>query len=241
MTIAILSDIHGNLAALEAVFKSLRIFALEGIVLLGDLVDYGPHSNEVICSFQNIKIPILCNIIGNHEYAILNDDYSRFSSERGILSAKHTKETLDENSWNFIKKEMNNEGMEQIEMKGCKCLVVHGSLRDRYWKSIMPGDDLLEYSKYDYVFSGHSHYPHYFSMFSKVDNPVTRNRRKTVFINPGSVGQPRNICSNAQYSVLDFDTGEVIMRCVPYNIKEEQEAFSNEVDSFYKTRLEVGV
>ena len=241
MKIIVLSDIHGNKTALEAVIIYLKKFKAEQLIILGDIIDYGPHSNEVIKIIQGCQIPILCNLWGNHEQSITEENYKYFSSNRGKIAAKYTHSILNNNSWNFIRNSMNKKGMVEFIVEGKFCLAIHGSLQDIYWKSIMPGDDLKEYRKYDYVFSGHSHLPHYFAEYYKVDNPVTRNRKKTVFINPGSVGQPRNLCPLSQFSIWDTKTEEIIMAHVPYDIKKEQKKFTKDVDVFYKTRLEDGI
>jgi len=83
---AILSDIHGNLHALDAVMGDLKD-NLDNIVLLGDLIDYGMQSNEVTNYIKdNLSSKIICNIWGNHERAILTHDFNFFSSKRGVES-----------------------------------------------------------------------------------------------------------------------------------------------------------
>ena len=104
-----------------------------------------------------------------------------------------------------------------------------------------PGQDLREYKKYDYVFSGHSHLPHIFGEYYYVDNIEYRNKKRTMFINPGSVGQPRNHNPRAQFVLWDTETDEFKMCAVDYNIEREQKAFSDKIDSFYKKRLLTGV
>lgn len=242
MKIAVLSDIHGNIEAFRTVKDKIVAYDdLEGVVMLGDLIDYGPHSNEVIDLTKSIELPVLCNIRGNHEKAIIDENYERFSSERGKSSARYTREQLDSNSWEYITQEMFNCGKYEFRIGEKKCLAIHGSLEDEYWKAIKPGQDLSEYKDYDYVFSGHSHLPHVFAEYYKCDNAKMRNKKKTIFINPGSVGQPRNHNPNAQFVVLDTETNDIHMISVEYDIKKEQQAFSDEVDIFYKERLEVGV
>lgn len=84
MKVAVMSDIHGNLEAFDSIRRRIcGMEGIEGIVLLGDLIDYGPHSDEVIESIRNLPYPILCNIRGNHEAAVLEGEYGRFSTERG--------------------------------------------------------------------------------------------------------------------------------------------------------------
>lgn len=239
--IAIISDIHGNKEAFFRVLLVLKKEMIDGIICLGDLIDYGMHSNEIIRMMQEIKLPILCNIWGNHEQAIITDSYDRFSSERGRQCARYTRTILDENGWNYITRNMWDAGMAELNVGGKKCLAIHGSLNDMYWKAIKPEQDLKDYLQYDYVFSGHSHLPHYFEVFYPFNNPKTRNKKKTIFINPGSVGQPRNLNPMAQFCILNTATEEVSMLKVPYNICKEQSAYDGQVDVFYKERLATGV
>lgn len=241
MKVLILSDIHGNLAAMHAVLQDIKTRHIDRLILLGDIIDYGPHSNEVVEMLGNLSIPVICNIWGNHENAIINENYESFSTERGKQSAQYTHDNLSELSRKYIQKQMLETGKLEFEICGKKCLAVHGSLQDEFWKAIMPEDSLEDYMIYDYVFSGHSHLPHYFSGYFRTENSATRNKKKTVFINPGSVGQPRNLNPRAQFAILDTESEEVLMASVEYDVKAEQEAFSEEIDAFYKTRLEMGV
>ena len=87
----------------------------------------------------------------------------------------------------------------------------------------------------------HSHLPHFFEVFYEADRPAYRNKKKTIFINPGSVGQPRNHNSNAQFALLDTETEEIQLLKTSYDIKKEQSAYTGKVDDFYKVRLEKGI
>ena len=101
--ILIISDIHGNAAALDSVLHAASQKETDGIILLGDLIDYGPDSNEVIERISNIpKEKIVVNIWGNHEHAVINKDFGRFSSERGKTSAKYTRTRLTEYSLEYL-------------------------------------------------------------------------------------------------------------------------------------------
>ena len=77
-------------------------------------------------------------------------------------------------------------------------------------------------------------------MFYKVDDPSMRNKKKVIFINPGSVGQPRNHNPKAQYAVLDTDKGASLIS-VPYDVELEQSLYNDQVDPFYSERLTNGV
>lgn len=242
MKVAVMSDIHGNLEAADAAKRRLgRIKDIEGIILLGDLIDYGPHSNEVIQLAANLPYPVLCNIWGNHEAAIVKGQYERFSTERGKACACHTYKHLSRTSHDYLVHEMHRGGRYEFDICGRKCLAVHGSLSDEYWKGIRPEDGLEEYGKFDYVFSGHTHLPHYFERYYPVEDAQKRNRKKTIFLNPGSVGQPRNLNAMAQCAVVNMESEEITIVKCPYDISKEQNAFPVEINEFYKHRLEYGI
>jgi len=242
MYYAVLSDIHGNMVAFQSVLEDLKQYQIEGILLLGDLIDYGMQSNEVTdCVRDALGYDLNCNIWGNHERAILRGDFSRFSSPRGAECAKHTASLLREDTKAYLRDNLRQEGFQELVLHGRKCLAVHGSLEDPYWKSIMPDNVRGDYSAYDIVFSGHSHYSHAFVKFYEAEDPERRNKHAVRFINPGSVGQPRNHNPNAQYALLDAENGTVILRAVPYDIGKAMALYDGSVDVFYQKRLLTGV
>lgn len=239
---AVLSDIHGNMQALEAVHKDLMDFPIKGIILLGDLIDYGMQSNEVIAYIQKeMQEKIICSIWGNHEQAVMSEDFGRFSSLRGANSAKRTASILTAESRKYLNTKLIQKGCLDFQIENMHCLAVHGSMKDYYWKAILPNQVNGDYSQYDIVFSGHSHYSHMFTEFYKADNPQMRNSHVVFFINPGSVGQPRNHHPEAQYAVFDSDTMSVHMRSVAYDIKTAMSYFEPDVDIFYRDRLKNGI
>ena len=239
---AILSDIHGNLFALKEVINDLNNQNINQIILLGDLIDYGMQSNEVV-EFINDKLSskIICNIWGNHEKAILTRDFNHFSSKRGVESAKFTDSILTDESRKYLNENLNHEGKYEFEIESKKILAVHGSLTDNYWKAIFPDNLNGDYSCFDIVLSGHSHYPHVFQHFYEADNPDMRNKKAVLFINPGSVGQPRNHNPNAQYAILDTDTRGVELKSVKYPKNEAMALYDGSIDDFYRLRLENGI
>lgn len=241
MRIAVLSDIHGNMEAFRAVVEYLEKEQVRTVMLLGDIIDYGPHSNEVIACLNTLPWKFICNIRGNHEEAVIEQNYDRFSSERGRKCAENTRKLLNAQSWSYLETAMGSAASAEIEVEGKPCLAVHGSLKDQGWTAIRPGQDLSGYEKYDYVFSGHSHLPHIFGEYYDADNKNYRNKKRTMFINPGSVGQPRNHNPRAQFVIWDTETDTFRMCAVDYDIEREQKAFSDKVDAFYKNRLQRGV
>ena len=246
----ILSDIHGNLSAFSAVLSDCKDVQFSGVILLGDIIDYGMRSNEVIEKLQELSRgewanKIIVNIWGNHERMIVDGNLARnlerLSSDRGRNMAMFTASHLSDTSVSFIRECLKNEPKEEFEVGGLQCLAVHGSLEDEYWKSIDPNKLCGDYSAYDIVFSGHSHFPHSFTSSYPSDNAEMRNQKTVLFINPGSVGQPRNHNPRAQYAVLSLPSRSVELRAVEYDIEYEQSLYPDEIDEFYKNRLALGV
>lgn len=242
----ILSDIHGNVSAFEAVLRECSEEHFSGIVILGDCIDYGMRSNEIIKKIIDLengewKDRIMVNLCGNHEKIVMDKDYENLSSERGRVISRYTAAHLNEVSAKYISSAMNKEGKQEFLIEGMRCLAIHGSLENRFWKAIEPDNLRGDYGEYDLVFSGHSHYSHCFSHFYPIEDEKLRNKKTVVFINPGSVGQPRNQNPYAQYAVLRLPSKRIELRAVEYDISYEQSLYPDEVDAFYKNRLKNGV
>lgn len=243
MRIALLSDIHANLSALQSVLKDIRERAeVDAYILLGDIVNYGMRPNEVIAELEHLDKPILANIWGNHECAMVDDaQLPHFSTDRGRSALMYMRNILSEHSMQYIDG-MTKDGCAELEIEDKKILLVHGDMKDVYWGKMMDAEQHDEcYKKYDFVLHGHSHVPQYNEVFFADENPQMRNKKKTVFINPGSVGQPRNHNPRAQYAILDTLTGECQLLSAEYDIAYEQSLYPAEIDPFYKERLERGV
>lgn len=243
MRIAILSDIHANLSALQSVLKDIREHTeIEAYILLGDIVNYGMRPNEVIAELEHLDKPILANIWGNHECAMVDDaQLPHFSTDRGRSALMYMRNILSEHSKQYIDG-MTKEGFAELDVEGKKILLVHGDLKDVYWGKMSDAEQHDEgYKKYEFVLHGHSHVPQYNEVYFAVENPQMRNKKKSVFINPGSVGQPRNHNPRAQYAILDTQTGECRLLSTEYDIAYEQSLYPAKIDPFYKERLERGV
>lgn len=241
---AVLSDIHGNLQALQSVYSDLnnRDMKINGILLLGDIIDYGMQSNECVHYISNeFEYPVLCNLWGNHERAIMLSDFTGFSSERGTESAIRTANKLESGVRRYLDENLVHEGYLEFDLDSFKCLAVHGSQDHPYWKAIFPDKVNGDYSEYDIVFSGHSHYSHMFTKFYHCKDEKMRNKHAVLFINPGSVGQPRNHHPQAQYVIFDTDTRSADLRSVDYDIEKAASYFDGTVDDFYRRRLFAGV
>lgn len=241
----ILSDIHGNLSALKAVTEDIenRCYKPDGIAILGDIINYGMRPNEVIGRLIKLSegFKIIVNLCGNHEKALIDGDTARFSTERGKRVLDFTRNILSEESGVYIDC-LCKDGYMTVDINGKKILFIHGSLSDPFWGKLnSTGTSDIRYAQYDYVISGHSHIPHLVEQFFPADNPGYRNRKRTVFLNPGSVGQPRNHNSAAQYLYAEIAAEIFHFNSVPYDIETERKLFNNGVDRFYSDRLINGI
>ncbi len=240
MRILVLADIHANLSAFQAVLANAEEHRPDGAVFLGDLIDYGVRPNEVIAQMDRLPFPLLCALQGNHEHALLNQDMSRFSSQRGVVMSQYTQAQLSDHSKNYIAG-LEAKGYAEISVEGKRILLVHGSMDDPFWGKLAPESAGDAYRPYDIVLSGHTHRPHCFERYYPMVGSVYRGEKKTVFINPGSAGQPRNHNPLAQYAVLDTQTGGVILEGVPYPVQTEQSLYPPELPEFYRERLALGI
>jgi predicted phosphodiesterase len=245
MKIAVISDIHANLAALSSVIADIegKLGGDWSAIQLGDLVDYGPRPNEVVDRIRALEADgrIRVNLAGNHEAALLGLSLDRFSTDRGRASLEVTKGLLREDTRAYLGAELSYEPVE-LEIAGKRVLCVHGTASDPWWGSLAGPETRAEaYLPYDLVLTGHTHLPVFTEEFFPVADSARRNRKKTVFLNPGSVGQPRNHDARAQYAVWDTATGEFSFSKVAYDIAAEQSHFAGNVDPFYRARLAVGV
>ena len=198
MKLAIISDIHGNYLALNAVLEDIKKHNVDEIFCLGDLVGYAPDPNKVFPILKGIK-----TLMGNYDEAtaLSKDDcgcgyVDLKSSEMGKISFEWTvKNTTEENKkWIMgLPKEI------RLNINNKKILMVHGTpdiINGRM--DIMSDDKIDEVMKNtdaDILFCGHTHIPYH-----KIVNGKH-------IINPGSVGRPRIGSPQANYAIVDFDKG----------------------------------
>lgn len=242
MQLLILSDVHGNLSALDAVIADVEDrYEPDAMVLLGDNIDYGMRSNEVIARLKMMRIPLICSVWGNHEDAILRGRYDRFSSKRGVECARFTASMLGENARTWLEETGIESGMHVFEWANRRILAVHGSLDDPLWGTVASPDiDPVAYREFDMVLSGHSHIPHALTALAPDETSRLRGKKTVWFINPGSVGQPRNHEPRASFAVWDTERG-ISLNAVSYDIEYEQSLYDGSVDEFYRERLAWGV
>ena len=209
MNIAILADIHANSLALDAVYKDLELNKCETILVLGDLVGYYYSPSYVV---DKIKNDPRCVVIkGNHEELLLkaiNDQnfadncHKKYGSGLNIAMTTLSKEQLD-----WIKELPESK---TVEIGGLKLGLHHGSekhINEYIYPDVLEKRLSSVVTESDYLFFGHTHYPAVFP------------RNGCVIVNPGSVGQPRDIGSMASYVIINTENCSIVNKRVPFSNK----------------------
>jgi len=225
MRIAIISDIHSNRVALQAVLADAG--AVDETWCLGDVVGYGPEPNECIEILRQREPRLIC-LAGNHDWAALGRlDTSDFNHD-AEAAALWTRNRLTPSSRAYL------ESLPERVIKGDFTLV-HGSPRAPIWEylisaAVARANFALLTTPYCLV--GHSHIPFiFYEAVNRQDLPTVhtasadkmiRLPEQRLFINPGSVGQPRDGNPHASYAILDTGAKTIEHRRVPYSIKETQ-------------------
>jgi diadenosine tetraphosphatase ApaH/serine/threonine PP2A family protein phosphatase len=241
MRTLIISDIHANLPALEAVLADAGQF--DSAWCLGDLVGYGPDPNECIERIRNL--PNLECIMGNHDAAAVGAiDVDAFNPD-ARKTVLWTRERLTPANKEYLKKLPDRIKLEYITL-------VHGSPFKPIWEYLLDTRSAtISFEFYDtpYCFVGHTHLPVLYYM------PDTRVTAQLIvpehvsqmtlapraIINPGSVGQPRDRDSRSAYAILDMTDFTWEWHRVEYDIQGVQERMRKEnLPERHITRLSAG-
>lgn len=206
MRYIVFSDIHGNSLALKSMMKQTINEKTDGYIFCGDIVGYFYEQEEVInqlCKWNER----LYAVLGNHDFNYLNglgdETYAK------IFSQQYGRSYVEELSVSALTFLQRLPCALSLIIDGKRVLVLHGSLSDPLDGRIYPDTEIEKkelYSRYDVVFTGHTHY----QMKKKCD--------KTLLINPGSLGQPRD-GRGFSYCIFDFEKMKVEFHTIEIDIK----------------------
>ena len=225
MRIAVLSDIHSNLPALEAVADDLP--DVDEVWVLGDTVGYGPQPNEVVVVLQELGAR---SVLGNHDGAAIGIVDARYFNPDARAAIEWTAETLDANARSYMA------SLPEVRRDGA-LTGVHGSPRDPIWEYITaPEVAAANLAAFDtrLCLFGHTHQPVAFraangSVEMTLGLPGTSvglEAGARHLLNPGSVGQPRDGLRDAAYATLEMDEdagrASIEFRRVAYDIDRTQ-------------------
>ena len=225
MRILIVSDIHANFTAFEAVLKDAGRF--DTIWCLGDVVGYGPEPNECINRLRDFNH--IC-LAGNHDLAVAGRisiwDFSKDAQEV-IFWSRHWLSTPNFD-W------LNTLPATPLMMANHGITLVHGSLRDPVWEYISDAaiaKSNLEMLETPVCLNGHTHFPAIFKKpwddwrvqeeYPRINSPVKLTLDR-MLINPGSVGQPRDEDPRAAYAIIDTDEMTFTYHRVLYDVSAVQ-------------------
>ena len=217
---AVISDIHGNLEALEAVLRDIPEEA-ERVFCLGDVIGYGASPNECCDLVRREEMPV---ITGNHDLAVvdLDTDLDWFNPV-AEAAVRWTREQLNEENGDFLRSRPRM-------MQTSEALFVHGSVRDpdEYIINGAIAAENLEILKTEYpnvplCFFGHTHVKAVAPSpngQSSDENSLDLGDNGPYLVNPGSVGQPRDGDTFASYVLVE--STNVTYRFVEYDIGKAQ-------------------
>lgn len=218
MKIAVISDIHGNMQALNAVLEEIRKEKCEKIFCLGDLAMAGPEPSKTIDKIRNLLRETDFTLIqGNTDEMIANCDNQMIHllEENNPVMA-HALECdaveVSDNQKEFLRE---LPAQKELEIDGIKILLVHGSPRKNN-ENIFPDlalkdvEEMIASTNANLIFCGHTHVPCGYQT----------NTKQTV-VNVGSVGRPFSQEPKSCFAILDIKDGgfEISHRLVPYDVQ----------------------
>jgi putative phosphoesterase len=215
----VISDIHGNLEAIEAVRKEIAVLSPDKVLCLGDLVGYGASPNECVALTREI-----CNLVvaGNHDFGAVGKTdiayFNMYAREAILWTAGNLKRAAHD----YLKTRP------LVEVVDRRIRMVHATPSEpERWNYIFTHEQALEeFGSYEesVCFVGHSHQPAIYELMDKETLILNTGRVKVMegrryMVNVGSVGQPRDGDPRACICVYDTDRAEIAIRRVEYDIE----------------------
>lgn len=210
MRTAIISDLHGNLEALEAVLVSIRAEGVDRVVCLGDIVGYGADPGACID-----RVRAVCDfaVLGNHDAAAVDVSMTERFSSHAAEAIRWTRAQLSNEHLQYLR------GLPLTHLEPDQIFVHASPLEPSTWNYVFDAIDAREaLSAFErgICFIGHTHTPALFRD-RKATGPLRRDER--AIINVGSVGQPRDGDREASYGIFDDEAWTYRNLRVPYDIE----------------------
>ena len=228
MNVAVITDIHSNLPALEAVFEAIDAADVEETWCLGDVIGYGAEPDA--CADLVRERCATC-LVGNHDLAVLGAlDTSAFS-ETAAEAVEWTRESIGVAALEFLRDLQPDGSRESIGL-------FHGSPRDPVWEYVLSSEqaeDCLDAQAERLCLIGHSHVALFFTRPDEggeargaqaSDGALLDMGGGAWLVNPGSVGQPRDGDPRAAWLELDTEAETARFHRVPYDIDRAARAIS---------------
>jgi len=227
---AVISDIHANIDALDAVMEDIKDFPVRGVFCLGDIVGYGPEPGACV---RRVIETCSASVLGNHEAMlmlvdmILEEDWEASVGQ----PLKLAKAQVSQKDLAWLKDLPITVDLDPITLS-------HASLNEptqfNYLYETTEAEAHLAAQTTMISFNGHTHVPSIWEENPKTfgvrclnpsDKPVRLDPSKRYTVNVGSVGQPRDGDPRAAYALYDYEQHLLLMRRVEYDIKKAQARF----------------
>jgi len=240
--LAVFSDIHSNLEALEAVLADMEAQGIQRRVCLGDIVGYAVNPTKCLKLVRSLGCPALK---GNHDALAASDEAIHDMRDVAEIGIKFAREKLTAKEREYLA------GLPLTMVDG-DCEFVHASLnRPEDWTYLVSREEVQAHFKAQtrrVCFAGHTHVPCVWHLAAsgelrslgkqdRIELPIDGK----ILINVGSVGQPRDLCPDACYAIYDPSSTTVEFRRVAYDVrKTKRKILRAKLPAFAAQRLSLG-
>lgn len=244
MITAFISDIHGNVDALDVVLADMKDQAVDRVICLGDIVGYGPDPNDCVL---RVRDRCAAAVAGNHDYAALERMDTLGFNEYARAAADWTAKALNTEATEYLS------GLSlSLEVDGLRA--VHACpVEPERWTYVLSFEEARrQFSGFAerLCFIGHSHLPVIIEMNGDEINafeftpdvPIRLHADRRYLVNVGSVGQPRDRDPRTGYTYFDDEMNTVVLRRLPYPVEKVQKKILDAgLPPFLAQRLADGV
>ena len=240
MRYALLSDIHGNLEALQAVLKDIDTRSIDKIVCLGDIVGYYPDPEKCV---ELIKECAVKCVAGNHDYAAIGRIDTNTFTYYAFVAMEWTKKNISAHSRQFL------ETLPLQDFDGDLFFAHASPYRSQDWAYVFPDSEEVIFEAFNNLshrlnFIGHTHWPSIMlqendRIILLPDRSITTRDNQYYLVNVGSVGQPRDFDSRSSYAIYDSEKHEISLTRVKYDYHSTQKKIiKHRLPQFLAERLE---
>lgn len=241
---ALISDIHGNIDALEAVLEDMKKFPVRAVLCLGDIIGYGPEPAACLDKVMDLCV---VTVMGNHEAMLVMAD--RLPSEAlGDKVGKPIQLALEQTN------QVQQQWMKNLPLTADldPLTLCHASLNEPTAFHYLDGEEEAEANFIVQTtaisFHGHTHVPviwkedgEIFTYRDASEQPLRLHLERRYAVNVGSVGQPRDRDPRAGYALYDYEERVLLHRRVAYDVAKAQRRFRKaELPAFNARRLKEG-
>jgi predicted phosphodiesterase len=236
--IGVISDVHANLVALETVLEDMG--PVDALWVCGDTVGYGPEPSDVLALLVERKATI---VAGNHDRAVARGEDLDLFNPPAAVAAKMHQRWLSAAERDMLAALPRTLAINDVTL-------CHGSLRDPLWEYVTNPRSAaasLALAKTSHCCAGHTHVPSLYRVGKgrqpgRVTYETPYPLAPRVFLNPGSVGQPRDGDPRAAYAVIDLAAATVTFHRSAYRIAQTQQRIRERgLPSIFADRLGFGL